>query len=64
MARAFLAHVGSGAPLPEAELGRAAQLVAEVTHREGAGGDLCELAVHWVRLNPAPAVLPPPGYAR
>ena len=64
MARAFLAHVSSGTPLPEAERGRAAQLVAEVTEREGAGGGLCELAVHWVRLNPTPAPLPPPGYAR
>jgi hypothetical protein len=64
MTRAFLSHVGSGVPLPEAERSRAAQLVAEVTQREGAGGDLCELAVHWVKLNPTPASLTPPGYAR
>lgn len=64
MGQAFLAHLASGAPLSDAEQDRAARLVPEVRTREGAGGELCELAVQWVRLNPTPAPLSPPDYAR
>lgn len=64
MGQAFLAHLASGAPLSDAERERAAGLVAEVRTRDGAGGELCELAVQWVRLNPTPAPLSPPDYAR
>lgn len=64
MARAFLAHIGSRTPLPDAEQHRAARLVAEVRNREGAGDALCELGVQWVKLNPTPAPLSPPDYTR
>ncbi|USQ94625.1 ankyrin repeat domain-containing protein [Caulobacter sp. RL271] len=64
MTRAFLAHLGSGAPLPDSERERAARVVAEVRERDGAGGELCELAVSWVKLNPTPMPLGPPGYER
>jgi hypothetical protein len=64
MTRAFLAHIGSGSPLPGAERDRATRLVAEVRDREGAGGELCELAVQWVKLNPKPAPLSSPSYTR
>jgi len=64
MTRAFLAHIGSGSPLPEAERDRATRLVAEIRDREGAGGELCELAVQWVKLNPTPVALSPPSYTR
>ena len=64
MTRAFLAHIGSGSPLPEGERDRAKQLVAEVRDREGASAELCELAVQWVKLNPTPAPLSPPSYTR
>jgi hypothetical protein len=64
MLRAFLAHVGSGAPLPDADRERAAQLAAQVRDLDGAGAGLCELAVAWVRLNPTPVPLATPDYAR
>lgn len=64
MTRAFLAHVGAGAPLPEPDRERAAQLVAQVRDLDGAGAGLCELAVAWVRLNPTPVPLPAPDYDR
>ena len=64
MARAFLAHVRSGAPLPDAERDRAARVVAAVRTRDSAGDDLCELAVQWVKLNPTPAPLTAPNYKR
>ncbi len=64
MARALLAQVGSGEPLPDAERDRAARLVAGATNLEGVGAGLCELAVHWVRLNPEPKPLAPPDYGR
>lgn len=64
MTRAFLAHIGSGAPLPAAERDRAARVVADVLGRDGAGGELCELAVQWVKINPTPVPLSPPGYSR
>lgn len=64
MTRAFLAHIDSGSRLSEADRDRAKQLVAELREREGAGGELCELAVRWVELNPAPVSLSAPSYAR
>ncbi len=64
MTRAFLEHVGSGAPLPDAERAQAARAVADLKSRDGAGAELCELAVKWVKLNPAPVQLNAPGYTR
>ena len=64
MADAWLAHVGSGKPLPAAELQDAATTVAEVKRRNGDTRRLCELAVAWVALNPKPVPLPPPVYTR
>jgi hypothetical protein len=64
MADAFLVHVGSGVPLPDAERERASRLVAKVTELDDAGGGFCELAVHWVKLNPSPAPLGSPDYER
>lgn len=64
MGEAFLRHIGSGVPLPDDERDRAARAVAEVRHRDGAPGELCELAVSWVALNPAPVALSPPDYTR
>lgn len=64
MTRAFLTHIGSGSPLPEAERDRAKRLVAEVRSREGASRELCELAVQWVKLNPTPVPMSPPSYTR
>ncbi|HYC97874.1 ankyrin repeat domain-containing protein [Brevundimonas sp.] len=64
MTRAFLTHVGSGSPLSNAERDRAERLVATVRKDDGAGAGLCELAVQWVTLNPAPIPLSPPDYGR
>jgi len=64
MLRAFLVHMASGAPLPQADRERAAQLAAQIRDLDGAGAGLCELAVAWVRLNPAPVPLPTPDYDR
>jgi hypothetical protein len=64
MASAFVEYVGSGAPLPASELAEARAIVAEVQARRGDSSRLCELAVHWVALNPKPVKLPPPNYSR
>ncbi len=64
MAGAFLEHIGTGVALPDAERSRAAQLVAKARKLDGVGCGLCELAVDWVKLNPAPIPLKPPDYAR
>lgn len=64
MADAFLTHVGSGTPLPPAELARAAEAVAEAKRKGDDSWRLCELAVQWVALNPNPMTLPPPAYER
>lgn len=62
MAQAWLAHVGSGNPLPE--LQESAKLAAEIERRAGDTRRLCELSVAWVALNPEPIALPPPDYDR
>jgi hypothetical protein len=64
MADAFLAHVGSGKPLPAAALGQAKALVATVKKKQGDSVQLMELAVAWVALNPKPVPLPEPDYKR
>ncbi len=64
MADAFLLHISSGISLPPTEVVQARALVAEVKKKRGDTGRLCELAVNWVALNPKPAKLPPPDYAR
>ena len=64
MADALLAHLRAGQALPLPELDEVAAIVAEVKRRGGNSARLCELAVAWVRLNPAPVSLPPPAYRR
>jgi ankyrin repeat protein len=64
MADAFFSHVASGAPLEASLLGEARQLVAGLKSRHGNTRRLCELAVKWVLLNPAPTKLSPPDYRR
>lgn len=64
MGEAFLRHIASGVALPENQQDRAARAVAEVRRRDGATGELCELAVDWVALNPGPVALPQPDYRR
>lgn len=61
MARAFLAHVGSGSPLSAPELATAGEIVDELVRR--ATGDLDRmgaLAVAWVLRNPNPVALSKP----
>lgn len=64
MADAFLTHVGSGTPLPPDRLAHASEVVAEVKRKGDDPWRLCELAVEWVTLNPAPMKLPAPPYSR
>jgi hypothetical protein len=64
MAEAWLAHVGTGTPLPADGLAEAARIVAEAKRRSGDPRRLCALAVDWVRLNPQPMPLAPPAYDR
>lgn len=62
MADAFLRHIGSGVALSEPVLAEAAALVAEIKRGGGDTGQLCELAINWVVLNPEPERLPKPDY--
>lgn len=64
MADAFLVHVASGVPLPAETLSEARDIVAAVKRKEDGARRLCELAVEWVALNPAPVKLPKPDYNR
>ncbi|ALM85996.1 ankyrin repeat domain-containing protein [Bordetella sp. N] len=64
MADALLTHFGAGQPLPAPALREAATLVDEVKRKGGDPRRLCELAVEWVALNPAPIALPAPAYRR
>lgn len=64
MGQAFLVHIASGAPLPQADQARAAELILRARTLDGVGEGLCELSVEWVRLNPDPVPLPSPGYNR
>lgn len=64
MADAFVLHIGSGVPLPNAELVEARKIIGEVKGRSGNTSRMCELAVNWVALNAKPAKLPPPAYGR
>ncbi|QNQ11479.1 ankyrin repeat domain-containing protein [Sphingomonas alpina] len=64
MADAFLAYVGTGTPLPDAELTDAREIITEIKRRNGDTNRMCELAVNWVTLNPTPVKLPPPEYDR
>lgn len=64
MATALLTHVGSGQPLPAAQLSEAASIVDDVKRKSGDTRRLCELAVQWVALNPTPMALPAPAYKR
>lgn len=64
MAKAFLAHVGSGKPLPPATLSDAAAIIGSLKASGGETQRLCELAVKWVGLNPMPIPLAKPDYDR
>jgi hypothetical protein len=64
MADAFLVHIASGVPLAESLLTEARETVADLKHKKGDTGRLCELAVNWVALNPTPLKLQPPNYDR
>ncbi|AHE52332.1 ankyrin repeat domain-containing protein [Sphingomonas sanxanigenens] len=64
MTDTWLAHVGSGKPLPAADLAEATALAAAIRKRAGEPGRMCELAVAWVALNPRPVKLTPPDYDR
>ena len=62
MADAFLAIVKLGQPLPDEQLEETAALVAQVRRKNGDTSRLAQLAVEWVRLNPAPIALATPAY--
>jgi hypothetical protein len=65
MARALLAHLGEGEPLPDAMLDDARTILAGIQqHRDGDTERLCELAVEWVARNPRPVALSAPDYSR
>lgn len=64
MADALIAHLQSGRTLPEADLKRAATLVADAKRKRAGPRELCRMAVDWVRLNPGPITLAPPAYRR
>lgn len=64
MAKAWLAHVGSGLALPPAETRDATAVCAGLSSRGGDTERVRELAVAWVDLNPVPIALPPPAYER
>lgn len=64
MMRALVAHLKSGQALTNSDFERASTVASAIRHREGAGAELCELAVRWVKLNPTPIALAPPAYAR
>ncbi|ATQ42107.1 ankyrin repeat domain-containing protein [Caulobacter mirabilis] len=64
MARALLAHLASGTPLPTAGLTDARASVAGLRRNDDAPRRLCELAVAWVALNPTPMKLGRPDYRR
>lgn len=64
MSESLLEYLGSGKPLPAAELKEATIIVSEVKRKYGNTRRLSELAVEWVALNPKPIALPTPSYQR
>lgn len=67
MLDAFIAHLASGAPLPDVELSEARKLATSL--RSGHGDEkqlarVCELAVDWVLANPGPTPLGATAYGR
>ncbi|MGU7774750.1 ankyrin repeat domain-containing protein [Burkholderia sp. MR1-5-21] len=65
MADAFLAYIQAGNPLTPSDCEDAATVVGNVKSQSGDPMRLCELAVAWVLLNPAPISLErPPSYRR
>ena len=65
MARAFLAHVQTGAPLAELELASVRALVDGLLRREASKTTrMAQLAVTWVLRNPTPTPLATPTYHR
>lgn len=64
MGQAFLTHIASGAPLPQADQTRAAELIHRARTLDGVGEGLCDLSVRWVARNPAPVALGATDYDR
>lgn len=62
MAKALLAHLGSGRSLSPSQRSEAAEIIAHV--RSADTRPLAELAVAWVLLNSLPVKLDPPPYRR
>lgn len=64
MARAFLANVALGEPLPGKQVSESGNIVANIPNGDADTSRLCALAVDWVALNPKPIPLPKPVYRR
>jgi len=65
MARAFVEHVTTGDPLPDAQAAALREAVDTlVATHDGDVALLAELAVAWVLRNPDPVPLPEPAYRR
>lgn len=64
MVGALLDILGSGRPLPAAELEAARQVAAQLGPGLGGAAEMCRLAVEWVALNPEPVPLRAPDYRR
>jgi len=64
MARAFCAHVASHHALPPDELSACKEVVRALSENPDSSERLMEWAVEWVRRNPEPIRLEPPGYGR
>ena len=64
MVDAFVAHVGSGTPLPSEALATARQSASELKRKRGDPAILMALAIQWVALNPQPVELAKPEYDR
>lgn len=67
MLPAFHAHLGSGVPLPGAQLTEVAELFSGRPQFQLDYPDfdrLAELAISWIKLNPGPVELPKPSYRR
>ncbi len=64
MAKALVELLGSGSPLPEADLAEAQAIVADISEREDDVQRLSQLAVTWVGQNSAPIKQGKPAYKR
>jgi len=64
MASKALAILASGQALPAADLAEASALAARFRHSDGDTARFAQMAVEWVRLNPAPVALGVVDYTR